>query len=704
MKTKRKFLSILLSVCMTLTLTPLTASAADSHNFVITKDGVCIEVTDENSADILEDGGSVSYDKVTNTLTLNNCNFTADSGKTYYDIGIYKSASELNIKLVGDNTVSGDINASNGLKISGEGTLNVIEVRPFSGELLIDGCTINAEAIKGDSVKIINGATVIATQKGYDFGIHALNNLYVEGSKVTGISESDMEFAGIYIQNGSAEIKNSTLIASSKMDRGIVAENGSLTIVNSDVKATSEAREEGVPAIYAMNDFSISDNSEVIANAVSGNAVYADNQLTVDSSVLNAAAQEDYPAIYASGDIDVKNESEVEGSGKFRGIYTDSDMTVTDSTVTATGTTDEGMVVVGTLTLNNSSLTASSKPNDIIPAIVTKNFNITNSEVTAKGGFDLFDWYNGNIDDISFSIAPANGKLAEFKVDGNNWDGSAAKHFKEGNESPYDTAINFSADEMNWLGAYRYIHIGEHIHAGGTATCTEFAVCEDCGRGYGAKDSSNHDFQNGICTRCGEKDPNYIPPPVVTYYDITAEQSEHGSIKLSTDRIHRYGDVDVTLTAEEGYEVKDLLINGKSVGAVSSYTIEDVSEDIHVTAVFGETEEAKNDRIAKGVQNTTIRMYYKKNEIGKGWIKLHYKKSYGYKVDNYEIFRSAKKKTGFGDKPYFVTKKNNTSGFYKNTKNVKKGTRYFYKMRGVREIAGETYYTQWSNVVMRTGR
>ena len=126
------------------------------------------------------------------------------------------------------------------------------------------------------------------------------------------------------------------------------------------------------------------------------------------------------------------------------------------------------------------------------------------------------------------------------------------------------------------------------------------------------------------------------------------------------------------MTADEGYEVKELLINGKSVGAVSSYTIKSVSEDIQVAAVFGETEEAKNDRIAK--------------------------------VDNYEIFRSAKKKTNFGEKAWFVTKTNKTSGYYKNGKSVKKGTRYYYKMRGVREIAGETYYTQWYNVVMRTGR
>ena len=641
---KRKTIAVLL-ICMLVTgLLPAAAFAANLTSLNV--NGTDILSAPDNKITCGE--GTAEYDLDSNTLTLTNITI---EGEFLGSAAIY-AVGDLTIRLVGTNTITSGyygIYGNNGtITIGGE------------GKLIIQS---DNDCIRGDNISI-----GIVDETGAP-AIEAMGR----GKKATGIYATNV----LTIQNG-AEIT-----AKSDGDSYALCGEGGITIADSTVNTTSSGSEQNV--ICSASNFSI-DNSTVAAIGTS---------------------QDAFPAIYAAGNINITNKSDVEAtSSGMRGIFTDRDMTVTDSAVTATGTTHEGMVVVGTLTLNNSSLTASSKPNDIIPAIVTKNFNINNSEVTAKGGFDLFDWYNGNIDDISFGIAPANGKLAEFKADGENWDGSAAKHFKEGNESPYDTAINFSADEMNWLSAYRYIHIGEHIHAGGTATCTESAVCEDCGRGYGAADSSNHDFQNGRCTRCGVKDPNYIPPapPVVIYYDITATQPEHGTITLSTDRIYRYGDVDVTLTAEEGYEIKDLLINGKSVGAVSSYTIEDVTEDIHVTAVFGETEAAENDRIAKGVQNTTIRMYYKKSEIGKGWIKLHYKKSYGFKVDNYEIFRSAKKKTGFGDKPYFVTKKNNTSGFYKNTKNVKKGTRYFYKMRGVREIGGQTYYTQWSNVVMRTGR
>lgn len=45
---------------------------------------------------------------------------------------------------------------------------------------------------------------------------------------------------------------------------------------------------------------------------------------------------------------------------------------------------------------------------------------------------------------------------------------------------------------MNWLGAYRYIHIGEHVHTGGTANCHSPAICEDCGRPYGDKNPNYH--------------------------------------------------------------------------------------------------------------------------------------------------------------------------------------------------------------------
>ena len=49
-------------------------------------------------------------------------------------------------------------------------------------------------------------------------------------------------------------------------------------------------------------------------------------------------------------------------------------------------------------------------------------------------------------------------------------------------------------------------------HTGGTATCTEQAVCDTCGKAYG--EPLKHNFVEGICDRegCGFADPNYVAP------------------------------------------------------------------------------------------------------------------------------------------------------------------------------------------------
>ncbi len=51
-------------------------------------------------------------------------------------------------------------------------------------------------------------------------------------------------------------------------------------------------------------------------------------------------------------------------------------------------------------------------------------------------------------------------------------------------------------------------------------------------------------------------------------------------------------------------------------------------------------------------------------------------------------------------KAYYVTKNAKTVSFT-DSKSLKKGTRYYYKVRGVRKIDGKTYYTKWSNQANR---
>ena len=70
-------------------------------------------------------------------------------------------------------------------------------------------------------------------------------------------------------------------------------------------------------------------------------------------------------------------------------------------------------------------------------------------------------------------------------------------------------------------------------------------------------------------------------------YAITASAGEGGSISPSgAVRVERGDSQTFTIRAGEGYEISDVLADGRSVGAVSSYTFENVRERHTIRAVF----------------------------------------------------------------------------------------------------------------------
>ncbi len=119
--------------------------------------------------------------------------------------------------------------------------------------------------------------------------------------------------------------------------------------------------------------------------------------------------------------------------------------------------------------------------------------------------------------------------------------------------------------------------------------------------------------------------------------------------------------------------------------------------DIFVTT---SEEEAANEKIRNGIKNTKITL--KSSLTSKGKIKLAWKKSGGYKVDYYEVFRSTKKNSGYGTKAYYKTSSGSKTS-YTNSK-VKSGTRYYYRVRGVRVVDGEKIYTPYSNKANRKAK
>ncbi|MGN0720134.1 MAG: hypothetical protein ACI4LQ_10015 [Anaerovoracaceae bacterium] len=173
-----------------------------------------------------------------------------------------------------------------------------------------------------------------------------------------------------------------------------------------------------------------------------------------------------------------------------------------------------------------------------------------------------------------------------------------------------------------------------------------------------------------------------------------------------------------SIGAASGNYIADVVINGQSAGAVKNLYVNEGDRIQVYFAKDGETwqetlerdkagrpeeeapmTEAQKAKTVTGVQNTTIQAQTVK--MYNGAIRVTWKKSAGYKADCFQIFRSTKKTTGYGKTPIYTTKTGKAT-YYTNSKALKKGIRYYYKVRGMRVIDGKTYYTKWSNICYRT--
>ena len=158
--------------------------------------------------------------------------------------------------------------------------------------------------------------------------------------------------------------------------------------------------------------------------------------------------------------------------------------------------------------------------------------------------------------------------------------------------------------------------------SGGTATCTAKAKCADCGAEYGdtnlnhhgdklkhvvAKDATTSEEGNieyWYCEACEKYFSDADAKNEITqaqtmipkrqssgsnysYYTIKATAGAGGSISPSGNVSVREGrDQTFTITPDKGYAVANVKIDGKSIGAVKSYTFENVSRTHTIEVIF----------------------------------------------------------------------------------------------------------------------
>ena len=303
---KKKLFAILLSIVMVAGLLPATALAAEPTVYDIWVDGV--QVTSENKDNLC--GGTVSYDPITHTLSLNNATLDND---TMSDYGIKTIIpNTLKIRLTGTNSITrtslggGMGIAPNSVEITGDGTLKINVI----GENY-DGISAGADVKISDKAKVIinaegglgitgrmveiDGATVDST--GLYAGIDAHRLKIVNGADVTLKATQDGR-NGAYIwkdqegNGGDIELAASKVKATSYYP-GLYAA-GDLTVNGGEVNCTSTA--DG--AIWAKGNILIKGGAKVTTDGkfpMGGNGTFTVEEAEIDAKNTN---ENNIPAIF----------------------------------------------------------------------------------------------------------------------------------------------------------------------------------------------------------------------------------------------------------------------------------------------------------------------------------------------------------------------------------------------------------------------
>lgn len=635
-KLRSRVLTGLLSFMLILGLMPTTVFASEP--------AVPPTTIQVNGTDILKSenhivscgSGTATYDPDTNTLTLNHAEINYQQNANSNSKGAILFDGDLNINLVGENTIT---SVTCGIRGTKAGTLTI------TGDSLTFDCLYYGIGMPFVDANItIDGADLDFTVKGEDdynyigTGIQAGGVLSIKNGAY--IDATDVSHHPI-IGNAGIEIVDSTLYAQ-QYTEGYVAilSDNNISISNSTVEARADSTNSY--AVWAGNDLSspptsgniiISNGSDVTLYSKTANAVFAlYGDISISGSTVKAESGAS-PALSASYDIDITDLSHVTAiSAGSIGIWSQGGAIEIQNSIAQVTANSEWDAIRG----ENGGVTISGSWVETFGFEVSPDFTSSNSAVflnnegSASGSLTL----PGDVTvdkDMRLSIPEDSSVTVPDGV----------------------TFTNHGSIEV--LGGIVKKDGGIIVcdsHAGGTATCTSKAVCDICGNEYGDFASHNltkteaqaatcakegnkeywycetckkyfcdsegkneitpestvipaagHSYENGKCTVCGALDPDF-KAVIIAGANGTWQKGVKDGLSFTSNAAYEHFQkvlVDKKELDASNYTVKE----GSTIVTLKASYLETLSVGKHTLSIVSETGTAETNFTIRAASTVT---------------------------------------------------------------------------------------------------
>lgn len=275
MKTKRrKILSLVLAVCLTLGMLPIGALTVFAEKSVTTRTQILDLSADEFSQTQENTAEGWKWDADTRTLTLTNADIKVAKGS---GLKLPLKNGDVTLELVGENSISSEIQAifdtdaskfDNRLTIIGDGSLEIEATNTWYPAMEVANVTFKSGNIKSTgcilspgNITVAGGTLTVDTTKsdedGYNDGLYALGSIHITGGKLdvnagrialfvpgTGTPEP---LLGLNITGGDVTLQGALTATYIGLD------NGKDTVINTSGTVTLNGEGDNAIGFYAYN-------------------------------------------------------------------------------------------------------------------------------------------------------------------------------------------------------------------------------------------------------------------------------------------------------------------------------------------------------------------------------------------------------------------------------------------------------------------